>query len=289
MGGGVDTVGWTDRHPFRVWLLEQHYSPKSIKVYFSHVRRAHQLLASQGVSLRRAHTADLRLYVDTLRPTAASWNQARKSLDAYYRFAGRRPAPSDDLPRLPEPERLPRPLTAEGHRRFLAATRQLGGRHLVVGMLFATTGARFSGVQRARWAQFELEGAAPVWRIEGKGAGRRGPKEYVVPLHSTVTPILVAWRRVRPSPDWVFPGGSREGHISEPMLRGVFRDICAQAGLPGVVPHQLRHTVATAALEGTGDLRAVGELLGHANMATTQRYTKVMPNRLRGMVEDLPT
>lgn len=281
-------MNWSGQREFTRWMIEHRYAPKSIEAYVSHARRCHTLLAADGQTLRRARTSDIRRYMSTLTVSAASWNQARKALKAYYRSISRRPNPVDDIEAVPEPDRLPRPLSEEGHERFLAATHALGGVHRVIGLLFATTGVRFSGLQHARWGQFELRGDAPLWRIEGKGSGRRGPKSYQVPLHGEVVPVIVAWRLQCSSPEWVLPGGTRAGHISERMMRGAFADICQLAGLPGVVPHQLRHTVATAALERSDNLRAVQELLGHADITSTQRYTKVMPSRLRSLVEQLP-
>lgn len=282
---------WSERWGFRVWLLEQRYAPETVDIYLSYATRCHELLATaqpvRSRSLRRARPDDLRTFLASLPPTAPSWNQARKALSAYYRYIGRRPSPVEDIPSVPEPRRLPRPLSAEGHVQFLGAAQALGGVHRIVGLLFATTGVRFAGLQRARWAQFELDGAAPWWQIQGKGSGRHGSTPYQVPLHSAVTPALVAWRAVT-GPEWVLPGGARAGHISEPMLRRRFAEICELAGIDGVTPHVLRHTVATAALEQCGDLRAVQELLGHANISSTQLYTAVLPSRLREVVEQLP-
>lgn len=281
-------VGWSGQGEFTRWLIENRYADKSIEAYVSHARRANTLLTADGRTLRRAKTTDLRDYMATLAVSAASWNQARKALHAYFRSIGRRPNPVDDINAVPEPERLPRPLSGEAHVRFLAAAQSLDGVHRVVGLLFATTGVRFSGLQRAKWTQFELNGDMPLWRIQGKGAGRRGARPYQVPIHSMVAPVIVAWRGVCLSPEWLLPGRTNAGHISERILRRTFADICELAGLEGVVPHQLRHTVATAALEQSDNLRAVQELLGHANITSTQMYTKVTPSRLRDLVEALP-
>jgi integrase len=278
-----------DRQAFRAWLLEQRYAPATITVYVGYAGRCGELLAAQGrPPLRRAGPDDVRAFLAALPATASSWNQARKALIAYYRSIGRRGHPVEGIDHVPEPRRLPRPLSTDGHARFLGAARVLGGRHQLVGLMFATTACRFSSLQRARWIELELDGDAPYWHMTTKGADRRGPNQLHVPLHSAVVPLLGAWRRSCGSPLWVLPGGARAGHMGERALRTTFREICDLAGLENVVPHQLRHTVATTVLEQCGDLRAVQELLGHANLATTQIYTKVRPSRLRAVVEALP-
>lgn len=63
--------------------------------------------------------------------------------------------------------------------------------------------------------------------------------------------------------------------------------ICEAADIERATPHQWRHTVATVALDRSRDIRALQELLGHASLATTQIYTKVLPGRLRTLVETL--
>jgi integrase/recombinase XerD len=85
---------------------------------------------------------------------------------------------------------------------------------------------------------------------------------------------------------FLFPSGSREGHLTRVRLFQLLRALAGRAGLSpeAVSPHILRHAFATHLLEGGADLRVLQTLLGHADIATTQIYTHVDSARLVALI-----
>ncbi|MCB0909350.1 MAG: tyrosine recombinase XerC [Nocardioidaceae bacterium] len=129
----------------------------------------------------------------------------------------------------------------------------------------------------------DLDHDRRVLRVFGKGR-----KERTVPYGAPAAQALARWLE-RGRPRLAGPGsgpalflGARGGRIDQRAVRTlVHRRIAEVPGAPDIGPHGLRHTAATHLLEGGADLRSVQELLGHASLATTQRYTHVTTDRLR--------
>lgn len=153
--------------------------------------------------------------------------------------------------------------------------------HCLLEILYAT-GLRVSelvGLPRA-----VLRGDARVFAIKGKGG-----RERLVPLNPTARSaldrFLAASSRFDNS-EWLFPSKSASGHVTRQGFGQDLKDVTVEAGLDPerVSPHVLRHAFASHLLDRGADLRAVQQLLGHADISTTEIYTHVLQERLKALV-----
>lgn len=155
---------------------------------------------------------------------------------------------------------------------------------LIVEMLYST------GMRVAELVNLNIESiddSRRVIRVIGKG-----DKERIVPYGAPLQKALDKWLKegrpqlVREKSGDALILGARGGRINPRIVREVVHESTGE--LPGgteVSPHGLRHSAATALLEGGADLRVVQELLGHASLATTQIYTHVSVDRLKAIHE----
>jgi integrase/recombinase XerD len=184
-------------------------------------------------------------------------------------------------------ERIPQVLSPESVEKLLAAP-QPEERFFLRDRAFLetlyATGSRASEVVGLRLEDLHLDSG--FCKCQGKGS-----KQRVVPLGRPAVEALRGYlegqrpRLVRAAPEapWVFV--SRGGRaLTREMLWVLVKKYVRRAGLnPKVSPHTLRHSFATHLLAGGADLRTVQELLGHANIRTTQQYTHVDRDRLRAI------
>ncbi|MGI6246717.1 MAG: site-specific tyrosine recombinase XerD [Pseudochelatococcus sp.] len=124
----------------------------------------------------------------------------------------------------------------------------------------------------------------------------KGGRERLVPLTDAARDAARAYLALREDvregaarTGWLFPADSASGHLTRQAFARDLKDLAVQAGLAPdrVSPHVLRHAFASHLLHNGADLRVVQELLGHADIATTQIYTHVLDERMKAMVRDL--
>lgn len=118
----------------------------------------------------------------------------------------------------------------------------------------------------------------------------KGNKQRLVPVLPAVAEAIADYLAACPHPlkpdDPLFVG-VRGGRLQAGIVQRRMRDLRRELGLPETAtPHALRHSFATHLLAGGGDLRTIQELLGHASLSTTQRYTAVDGGRLAAVYRD---
>jgi len=271
--------------------LERGLSDNTVASYARDLEDFCRYLSRDERNLRDAdRTAVLRYLSDLkqrgMKPTTIA--RRMSALRSFFRYLLREGAvqgdPTADIEVASPDEHLPRVVSEADVERMISAVRRpdaIGLRDRAMLETLYATGMRVSELVTLSLEDVEL--AAGFIRVFGKGK-----KERVVPLGEMAQDALGLYLRYgRPvlardrSENAVFLNRlgrrmTRQGFWN--ILKGYAR----QAGVSdGVTPHTLRHSFATHLLEGGADLRVVQELLGHADIATTERYTHVTPHRLR--------
>ena len=120
----------------------------------------------------------------------------------------------------------------------------------------------------------------------------KGSKERMVPLSDAARDAMAHYLKLvegyyGKSSRWLFPSSGKEGHFTRQAFGRDLKDLAVLAGIEPakVSPHVMRHAFASHLLHHGADLRAVQQLLGHADISTTQIYTHVLDERLRALVE----
>ena len=163
------------------------------------------------------------------------------------------------------------------------AQQALAVRDLAVVEVLYATGVRVSELCGLDTA--DVDASARTLRVLGKGDRQR-----TVPYGAPAARALESWGRHRGTLAGERSGralllGARGRRLDPRIVRDIVHGAAVSAGVPDPGPHGLRHSAATHVLTGGADLRSVQELLGHASLATTQRYTHVSTERLRSVYE----
>jgi integrase/recombinase XerC len=242
-------------------------------------------------SLRGLRTADFRAWLAALASHGAgNATRARHlaTIRTFFRWLARRHGIDNAAVRLiasPRAKRpLPRALSRDAARAAalevsavsLSATLQARDEALFT--LLYGCGLRIAEALALNVRDAPPPGSASMLRVVGKGAKMR-----LVPVLPAVRASIAAWLALHPNrqPDAPLFVGVRGGRLDPAVAQRTLRTFRRQRGLPEhATPHALRHSFATHLLEGGADLRSIQDLLGHASLTTTQRYTSVETARL---------
>lgn len=278
-------------------LAERGVSKNTLDSYHRDLRDFARFLDKGHKAIESAASDDLRAYLKKTEKAGLSSRTAARRLSTlrqFYRFLyaeGMRPDdPSSaiDSPKLGR--RLPKYLTEKEVETLLKATREKTGAkglriRALLEILYAT-GLRVSELVALPLSA--ITGDKRFLVVRGKG-----DKERMVPLGKPAMAALEAYREVRKffldegaQSKWVFPSRSQTGHLTRQRFLQLLKELAAEAGIDParVSPHVLRHAFASHLLAHGADLRSVQQMLGHADIATTQIYTHVLRARLRRLV-----
>jgi integrase/recombinase XerD len=281
--------------------LERGLSRNTLEAYRSDLQQFGEYLGRRGLDPLELAPTDLTSFVSELaegregRPPVAPATLQRKvaCLRSFYRHMRREQVldhdPAGELRAPRARARLPEVLSRDEVTRLLAQPRGTSPAALRDRALLETMyacGLRASEVIGLTLSELDID--AGVLRARGKGS-----KERIVPIGSKAIESLRAYlERARPR----LVGLREENHVfvnlrgaglSRQGLYKIVQRHAASAGLARrMSPHTLRHTFATHLLSGGCDLRSLQEMLGHADIATTQIYTHLSAERLRDVYFD---
>jgi site-specific recombinase XerD len=274
--------------------------PRTVDAYRRDALHVARALAAVGIDdPRRVGRDELRGYLADLADAgAARATIARRTstLRTWFALLERRGVVTADPAALlgsPKQGRhLPRVLRVDQVEAMLAAVdaaTPAGQRDRALVELLYASGARVDEACTLTLDRLDL--AQSQVRLEGKGG-----KDRIVPIGGAAVralrdyladtrPVLMAGPNAGQAAtrrtDAVVLRGDRGGPLGTRDARTIIGRLADRAGVGHVTPHTLRHSFATHLLEGGADLRVVQELLGHASLATTQRYTHLSRGRLR--------
>jgi integrase/recombinase XerC len=263
---------------------ERHASPHTLRAYLADVQQLVAFAGPGGAAGVRPET--LRHWLRALDGTLDRASIARKlaAVRGFFRFlarSGRLPADPTLGVGTPRTRRkLPIHLTLDDVDRLLSspsAERPLGLRDRAILEVLYSSGLRVSELTGLDWQDVDAE--AGLLRVMGKGR-----KERVVPVGRPALRALDAYRHAgdgsSPTTGPVFRNARGGRLTARSVARLTERHVLASGSSAKATPHALRHTFATHLLGAGADLRAIQELLGHASLSTTQRYTHVDLRRL---------
>jgi len=286
-----------ERFVDRMWL-ERGLSRNTQASYRSDLALFSRWLLPRGGGLVAASELEIRDYLAARRLHARSQARLLSSLRQFYRHLNAdRQREDDPTAQLESPKlglRLPTTLSEKDVERLLEAPptdEALGLRDRAMLELMYASGLRVSELVGLKTTS--VNAAAGAVMMSGKGG-----KERMVPLTEASIRAVEAYRQVRDAflkegqkekqkSPYLFPSRGDSGHLTRHRFAQLLKELAVTAGIDPqkVSPHVLRHAFATHLLDHGADLRSVQQMLGHADISTTQIYTHVVEERLRRLVE----
>lgn len=277
--------------------VERGAAAMTLKNYGRDLERFESFARKRDETLESAGADDIAAWLAALERDGLSAATAALKVSAlrqFYQFLyaeglrGDNPTTSIDRPRTKRP--LPKHLSVEETARLMEAADAGEGPRparlkAMVETLYAS-GLRVSELVSLPLSAFRM--GQPFLIVRGKGG-----KERMAPLGGAAASAVEDYLAVRTSflrkgaaSPWLFPSRGRTGHVTAARFAQMLKDLAVKAGIEPsrISPHVLRHAFATHLLDRGADLRSVQEMLGHADITTTQIYTHVAQDRLRETV-----
>ena len=275
----------------RYMKLERNYSENTLDAYMSDLQKLLDYVGSEGLHVLDVKLDDLRNFVAALVDigiSARSQSRILSGVRTFYTFLILDGYIEDDPTELLEwpkiGEHLPEVLSVEEVDRLEQAcdlSKWDGQRNRTIIEVLFSCGLRVSELINLRLSDLFLD--EKFIRVMGKGK-----KERLVPISESAVKELQYWfmdrnlMKIKPGEeDFVFLN-RRGGHLTRMMIFTIVRRLAEAAGIEKTIsPHTLRHSFATALLEGGANLRAIQDMLGHERISTTQIYTHIDMHTLR--------
>jgi integrase/recombinase XerC len=276
--------------------IERHYSAHTVAAYRRDLAAFFAFLQEHlGGQVTLAHlaalrVADFRSFLARRRNeglSSTSLGRALSALRGFYRYLERNDLAANQavhsVKRPKTPHAVPKPLSEDAARAAIDTVETLDRAPWVLARDVALLTLLYGCGLRISEALGLRRGDAPFGRslrIVGKGN-----KERLVPVLPAVNEAVAQYLALCPfggAPDDPLFVGTRGGPLNPGVVQRGMRELRVALGLPETAtPHALRHSFATHLLSGGADLRSIQELLGHASLSTTQRYTEVDTEHLK--------
>lgn len=275
----------------RYMKLQRNYSGNTLEAYILDINKLLKFLKDNGISPEAAKLSDIQCFAASLHDIGISPRSQCRILSgvrAFYKYLYLDGYIKDDPTELLESpklgDHLPEVLTTEEVDRLEQAidlSKWEGQRNKAIIEVLFSCGLRVSELVNLKMSALYLD--EQFVRIMGKGS-----KERLVPISENAIKQLKYWfidrshMNIKPGEeDYVFLN-RRGAHLTRTMILIMIKRLGAEAGIQKTIsPHTLRHSFATALLEGGADLRAIQSMLGHESIGTTEIYTHIDTHTLR--------